>query len=316
MSIRTVLGDIDMESAGHIQYHEHILLQKGKSYKLHSMLWMDDENLSAEELFDYKNTGGGLIVDAQPVFAGRMADGLIRLSNQTSIHIVATTGFHKREFYEDCAPMMEEGDEKLTRLYVDELTIGMIGESGVRLKGCCGILKGALEADSIEKSIWYQRRFQALANAAQQVGVPIMFHVDQGADLHRLLRFLSNHKIDFDRVTLCHLDRTHQDPALHIELLKAGVRLNYDSICRLKYLNHEQEINLISAMCKEGFASRITLSLDTTRERLAAYGGYIGLNYILTTFRTMLRQRGLTEEEIEKMTKTNGQNALNIKNIQ
>jgi len=313
MSIRTVLGDINAESAGHIQFHEHILIQKGVSYKINPMLWADDEKLSARELSDYKKAGGGLIVDAQPVFAGRMAEGLINISRLTGVHIVAATGFHKRQFYDDFAPMMDEGEDKLTRLFVDELTVGMTGERGVRLDGCCGILKGALEADGIEKSVWYQRRFHALANAAQQVGIPIMFHVDKGANIHKFLRFLSDNKIDFDRVTLCHLDRTHYDPVLHKELLKAGIRLNYDSICRLKYLSHEKEINLIYEMCREGFSSRITLSLDTTRGRLAAYGGSIGLNYILTTFIDMLNQRGLTSEEIERMTKTNGQSALNIK---
>ena len=311
--IRTVLGDIDDLAAGHVQCHEHILIQKGSSFDCNPALWMDDEDASAHELLDYTNAGGGLIVDAQPPFCGRMPEALMRLARQTGVYIVATTGFHKEQFYAGDAPFHDASDETLAQFFLSELTEAMHDDSGRRLAGRCGVLKGALEAGGIQKNGWTQRRFQALAQAARQSGAPLMFHIDPGADVNGLLAFVQAEGLPFDRVLLCHLDRTHPDHGLHTELLQAGVRLNYDSVCRLKYVTHEQEIALIAAMCRAGFVKQITLSLDTTRTRLAAYGGEIGLGYILSTFIPMLREGGVTDAEIQMMTTTNGQAALDFK---
>ncbi|MBR0026557.1 MAG: hypothetical protein IJP37_05295, partial [Clostridia bacterium] len=191
-----------------------------------------------------------------------------------------------------------------------ELTEGMVEDDSNRVNGKCGILKGALEADGVDCDKWNHIRFNALMEAARQVPAPVMFHTEKGADLEKFLYFLTDNGIDLDRVILCHLDRTHHDPALHKMLLQAGVRMNYDSVCRLKYLCNAKETALIAMMCEEGFASRITLSLDTTRARLEAYNGELGLDYILTTFINLLKERGISDADILKMTKTNGQQAL------
>lgn len=310
--IRTVLGDIDPVFGGNVQCHEHLLIQKGRSFTVNPALWMDDEDASTQELRDYRKAGGGLIVDAQPPFTGRMPEGLRRISKQSGVPIVAVTGFHKRQFYDDSALFMDASVSKLTDLFVSDLETGMVDETGRPSEGRSGVLKGALEAAGIQTDSWHERRFLALTEAAMRVGAPVMFHIDPGADLCGLLRFLSEKKINPDRVILCHVDRTHQDPQIHRELLRAGVRLNYDSICRLKYVSHAQELSLISTMCQEGFASRITLSLDTTRARLSAYGGVIGLTYILKGFCKIMRGAGISEEDIRKMTVENGLNALSF----
>ena len=49
--VRTVLGDIAPADLGWCQCHEHVFLEKGRSFELHKALLMDDYEKSQDELF-------------------------------------------------------------------------------------------------------------------------------------------------------------------------------------------------------------------------------------------------------------------------
>ena len=78
--------------------------------------------------------------------------------------------------------------------------------------------------------------------------------------------------------------------------------LDYDTIGRFKYHDDESEIALIRHMIENGHADQLLLSLDTTRERLGAYGGKISLNYIIERFAKLLLDAGVSETEIRRIT--------------
>ena len=60
------------------------------------------------------------------------------------------------------------------------------------------------------------------------------------------------------------------------------------------------------------YEDQLLLSLDTTRERLKAYGGSMGLDYILNTFIPMLREYGVPQQAIAAMTVKNAAQALSF----
>ena len=59
----------------------------------------------------------------------------------------------------------------------------------------------------------------------------------------------------------------------HDAIAATGVYLDYDTIGRFKYHSDEEEVALLRHMCERGYTQRLLLSLDTTAQRMAAYGG-------------------------------------------
>lgn len=316
-SVRTVLGDIPGDEMGVCQCHEHLFLEMDKSYEVSKALYMDDLTKSTEELKNYREAGGSLIVDAQPVMAGRMAENLVRASADSGIHIVASTGFHKTIFYYGDAYIFHRDEQDITELFISEIEKGMVSskKDGVRpLSARAGMIKTAVDKGGIFADGTYEKLFHSAADAARATGAPVMCHIEQGADALSVVDFFAKKGIGPDRLLLCHLDRARYDFAYHKEVLGTGAYLEYDTVNRTKYLSNGQEIELILKMLQEGFEDQLLLSLDTTNQRLRAYGGDMGLDYILKEFAPMLLKAGAGNESILKMQSLNARKALKIKN--
>jgi phosphotriesterase-related protein len=235
-----------------------------------------------------------------------MAENLLRVSRQTDINIVACTGFHKTEFFENIESIERQSEDSLTRLYIREVQEGMEGVSEIAKAGIIKLaaVKGTYQANSL-----YAKLFSAAANAAKATGAPVLVHFDPEADAHDLVGYLTKHNIKPERLIFCHLDRTHYDIAYHKELAQAGVYLEYDTIHREKYHSDGDEVLLIESMVNEGYASKLLLGLDTTNQRLKSYGGAFGLDDILTRFASVLNDR-VGQQVVDAMMIDNPANAL------
>ncbi len=316
--IRTVRGDIKSGDAGVCQCHEHLFIEMGKPYEIAKVLFMDDLEKSSEELALYRAAGGSLIVDAQPVYAGRMAENLVSASEKSGVHIVASTGFYKTAFYEADAYIYKRDENRLADLYVSEFEDGMVSskKDGYRmLSARAGMIKTAIDTGGIFADGMYEKLFSAAAQAASRTGMPVMCHVEQGADALHVVDFFARRGIEPGRLLLCHLDRARYDFAYHKEVLSTGAYMEYDTINRPKYISNRQELDLITEMIGAGYEDRILLSLDTTSARLKAYGADMGLDYILTEFAPALRSAGVSETQIKKMQSLNARGALTIKKL-
>ena len=311
--IVTVTGEIPGEELGFCQCHEHILLRKGQSYLVHKALWFDEPEKSRQELLAYRGAGGKSLVEAQPVGCGRMADGLFALSTETGGQIVASTGFHKLVFYPEDHWIYRWSREELAALYVSELTRGMYtdgddGEPSHRISARAGQIKTALDKEGLTER--YRRLFLAAADAAKATGAPMMIHVENGVDPRPLLYFLREAGIPGSQMIYCHMDRACSELAWHREIAEAGAYLEYDTIGRFKYHSDERELEIIRELVDAGFGGQLLFSLDTTRERLGAYGGSISLTYLLETFIPAMKACGISEEAIRMMAEKNSARAL------
>ncbi len=308
--IRTVLGDIDAAALGFAQCHEHIFLEKGPSFELNPALRMDDYARSLAELKAYKAAGGNAVLDAQPGECGRMPESLVRASRESGVHIVAVSGFHKPEFYFPDAFALTAGEDDLASRFIAEIAEGVECEGG---PCCAGVVKAAMSECGIDSGARSRRLFEAAAEAAFVTGAPVLIHTEKGADAMEALRFFTDRGVGANRLIFCHLDRTRYDLEFHLDMLGAGVFLCYDSINRLKHLTHGEELALIKAMLERGCREQLLLSLDTTSQRLRAYGADMGLDYILTTFKPMLLKAGVSEEDFSAMMTKNAARALRMR---
>lgn len=309
--IRTVLGDIPGSALGHAQCHEHLLVAETPASLAAPALLIDDKEKSVRELAAFRKAGGGAVVDAQPVCAGRMPRGLVDASLRTGVHVITVTGFHKRMFYRADCPLLSMASEALAELYCADITTGMLTDAlDERISARAGVVKIAFDAEDPQglRPDWTE----AALEAARLTGAPILVHTEPDCDASALLDLALTAGIPAPKLIFCHMDRTCRDADIHRALAEAGAYLCYDSIHRFKYISTVDELALISAMLEAGLEDQMLLSLDVTRARLKSYGGDVGLDCILTEFSGEMRSAGIDEAIIYKLTNLNAANALQI----
>ncbi|WP_413303534.1 hypothetical protein AA0X95_26290 [Bacillus sp. 1P10SD] len=316
--VQTVLNQKDVCEIGFSQCHEHLFLANGTPALLNKALLIDDYERSFAEVNEYKKNGGTLLVDAQPIGCGRMEQNLVRLSKETGVDIVASTGFHSLSFYDESHWIFKFNETKLAEIFISEAKNGMFIATdkevpNIQLTAKTGMIKTAVSPKGIETR--NEKMFSAAAEAQCQTGLPIMIHMEKGADPLKVIHFFKEHSVPLDSLIFCHLDRTHHDYELHKEILSAGVFVEYDTIGRFKYHDDSVEADLIENMIEAGYERQILLSLDTTRERLGAYGGSINLSYLLNKFIPYLKERGCPEAILHILTVENPKQALLVRNL-
>lgn len=317
MSIVTVLGEITRGELDFCQSHEHLFIANGYPAAVNPSQRIDDCVLSATELTAYRKAGGCAVVDAQPIGCGRGVNELARVSRESGAHIIASTGFHRMAFYPENHWIYTYSADKLTELFVSELTCGMYADyfgepeqdeqTGYR----AGQIKCALDSGAFSKQ--YQKLFSAAAEASKLTGAPLMVHIEAGSDPSSLADFLYGAGVDLNRAAFCHMDRSVRDLDVHRELCGRGIYMEYDTVARPKYHDDAREAEIILEMLDAGFGDRLLMSLDTTRDRLLSYGGKTGLCYILEQFIPMLKLRGMSAMQVDDIFITNPARLFDIK---
>jgi predicted metal-dependent phosphotriesterase family hydrolase len=314
VNVRTVLGERDAGSLGFTHCHEHLFVFQTRYTRLPERVLLDDYDRTLREVEVYRARGGGALVDAQPFGAGRHADLLGRLARESGVAVIASTGLHKSAFYSRSFWSNGATAEQLAELFTGEIEQGMYSydfedpfrtRSGVK----AGVIKIAAEEDGLTP--FYRKLFDAAVSAHRSTGAPIVTHAETAEVGIEQAEYLLERGVRPEHVTVSHMDR-RIDTGLNLSLASLGVFLEYDTIARLKYHDDAQEIALIRTMLEKGHAARITLGMDSTRERFLSYGGSFGLHYLLTSFIPALRKSGVVEADIERMTVSNPAAALAV----
>lgn len=299
--IETVTGPVQPEELGWCQMHEHIVVHHTPMADKNPALLFDNEQKSLAELRSYYAAGGCAITDAQPVGAGRDAAMLTRLAKESGVRIIASTGYHLEGFYPENSPLRTMDKKALYDLYCSELTIGMLADGELsnarRLTSCAGIVKAAIPEEGPTGR--YATLLSAAARAAAVCDVPLMLHTEKGSHAGDAVRLCCSEGLTPHRILVCHADRQASDFMPHDEIAEMGVYLEYDTIGRFKYHSDEDEVRLIKHIIDSGYEKKLLLSLDTTAERLGAYGGGISLNYLIKTFVPLLESAGVSKETIQ-----------------
>ena len=303
-TVQTVCGPVLPSELGHFQMHEHLFVAEGPGTRRFPALLADDCDLSAQEAAHYVSQGGGGLLDAQPVGAGRNAAMLRDISRASGAKIVCVTGYHLPHFYPQDHWIHSEDGEALFARFRDELQNGCVE--------CREVLPGAVKAALGKEGLDARAevKLRAAARAAAEADVPIVIHTEKGAGGVEAVQLCRAAGLAPVRILICHVDRQADDFAPHDAIADTGAMLEYDTIGRFKYHDDASEIRLIRHMIEGGHLNQLLLSLDTTNQRLHAYGGEIGLDYILNSFLPALRDAGVSEEQLRTMTIENPRQAF------
>ncbi|HEY59477.1 MAG TPA: hypothetical protein G4N92_02145 [Anaerolineae bacterium] len=313
--IRTVLGDISPQELGFTDAHEHLIIDRDYVLVQNPDYRLDSVEKTSREVKTFLDAGGKSFVEMTCLAFGRSAKKMMLVSQQTGAHIIASTGFHRPNFYIDSHWRFFYSVDQLARIMIEEIEQGMDenqynGPLIDQTSAKAGVIKIATGYYVIKPEDEVTIRAAAIAN--QETGAPILTHTEEGTLGLEQIEMLGKLGVAPQNITVGHYDR-NPDFFLHRELAKTGCYLEYDTPSRRKYFPESHFVELVRKMVEAGFGKQILWGGDLSRRSYqTAYGGQPGLAYILTKFIPRLRDEGFDEDVINDIFIYNPSNALCI----
>ena len=286
---RTVCGDIQAEEMGFTYPHEHLYAVPPTCQKDRDLEVSDYEG-SVAELKLFKSVGGQTLVEASTLDYGRNLSLLKKMSEETGVHVIATTGFNKHIYYPNWVE--EKSTEEISDILADDI---LEGRDGIR----AGFIKIGTYYNMIHPL--EEKTAVAAAQAQKRCGAPIWGHTEAGTMGMELLDILARENVDFSTVALGHLDRNPDEYYL-LKLADRGIYIQFDGPGKVKYYPDRIRVALIQSLISHGYADQLLISGDMGRASyLEGYGGGPGFRYIKTKFIPRLLDEGVDEDVIHKI---------------
>ncbi len=296
--VRTVLGDIEPQDLGPTYAHEHLVIDGGRILETQPDFLLADVDKAVAELEPARELGLAAVVDAMPCGAGRNARKLAEVSRRSGVHVVAPTGLHLPMFYPPDGWTEHESAEQLGERFVADITDGIdandyAGPVVDRTEHRAGVIKVAAEATLTDRD---RRVFEAAAIAHRRTGCPILTHCTEGRGALEQIRFLADHGVRPEHVTLSHTDRV-VDRGYHREILATGAFVEYDQAFRWKEGVENGTLALLAWVVEDECADQVMLGLDAARQGYwTTYGGAPGWTFLLGQFAGLMRARGIDDD--------------------
>ena len=316
VAVRTVLGDIDPAELGITLMHEHpihrLSIHSGKD----DNTWVDVD-LVAQELVRFREAGGGTVCDVTPVNVGRDPAALMEASRRSGVHIVSAVGLYQLEVWSDEMLAMSRGE--LADYIVREAEGGATGVPA-------GFLGEIASHNEIDQADWRAYRLwdkeEEIFRSSHRRTTPhgsVHFHpCPFGRNGVAQLRVIAAAGGDTSRVIIGHCDdMAHDDPALDFDyydqILGFGAMLEFELFgWQDVFFDDNVRIARLAELVKRGHADSVLLATDTCRlSQLHANGGR-GFDFLLTWILPALREAGVGEPDIRKMTVTNPTRVLSV----
>jgi len=247
---KTVLGDVSESDLGITLAHEHICCYSEYAYRMAGKDYLDKDAL-ADTATVYlkerkKKYGLATFVDCTPINIGRDVALLKRISEQSEINIICSTGF----YYTDEPVLYNTSPEQLCKYMVaDAYAVN------------AGIIKCAVEKEAITR--FGEKLLRACAKAHLCLGLPIVLHSNaNNRNALKALEILFSEGVNPNAVTVGHLSDT--DDLEYVKSIASyGCFIGLDRL----YKNTSEEYvskktQSILELCKAGYEDQILLSHD------------------------------------------------------
>ena len=304
MRLLSVNGEIDPARAGITDAHNHVWIERIPGTP-HNVPVLENREAIISELIDFREAGGGTIIDCQPGGCGRNGEVLRQLAESSGVNILACTGFHLRKYYPDDYWLFQATTKTASQFFLSELEVGLEETRYTENPVLAGFIKLACK-HRLEDSPW--RLMEAAVAASIETGCAMQVHTEKGADAERIVQALLDFGASLDRLVLCHMDK-RADFRLHADLAQEGIMLVYDTFFRPKYLPEENVWPLIEKMVKAGFSSHIAIATDLAQAGMwSKLGNGPGLTGLITRILPRLERIGIMAEHIDELV---GRNIVN-----
>ena len=324
--IQTVNGQISHESLGITLPHEHIILDYrcswieppaqyshlaeskvtqelvgGIRYHAHNSkdnLILDDEDTAVEELMYFKQAGGNAVIELSSIGLSMDPLKLRRISTRTNLHIVAGCGYYRHLAHDPSVLKMKA--EQMAEEIIEALQEG-IDNTNVRA-GIIGEVGTSSPLHPFERE-----SLIASAKAQCQTGAAINVHPEILAYDHlNVLNILEDAGADLSRTVMSHMDEPN-DSDWNLKVAKRGVYVSFDTFGYdfpfdgIEKPSDRDRVDCLISLLEAGYVDRILLSHDICyKMQQRKYGGP-GYSHISNKILPLLKERGVSENEISTM---------------
>jgi len=318
-TVNTVLGPVPAHELGVVSIHEALLsVVPGAEHAFDVTIDRVEvfETLAAK-LRDFREHGGGTIVDSTGMFHGRDVRLYEALSRSTGVHIVVSTGMGPEEMLggyfltPQTNPPTPWPAEKFADLFAKEVTEGMVVPR-VERRGAAGMVtttatRGGMTATD-------ESLFRGATRAAMSTGVPVSIRF--GADALRDLDVVLDERVPADRVVVGGLDRAVAYAAgwpLEVAGRGAYVALDHVGTEGAEYATDAERVALVAALVAAGHGNRVLLSTGATGVSKGEPGVDVPYSHVLTAFVPLLKAHGVGDDDVQRILVDNPRNLLSVR---
>ena len=305
-TVQTARGPIDTAKLGRTLMHEHVFVISTEIQQNYPEEWGTEEKRVADaikRLNELKAAGIDTILDPTAIGLGRYVPRVKKIADQIGLNIVVATGLYTF----DVLPhyFNSRSEDVMTQMFVRDIEKG-IADTGIK----AGVIKCATDEPGVTKGV--EQVLRCCARAHRQTGVPITTHTHartrRGLEQQKIFK---EEGVDLSRVVIGHCGDT-DDLDYLAEIMANGSYIGMDRFGIDVILSTEKRVNTVAELCKRGHADRMVLSHDA-----ACYLDWIPgelpppmlrhWNYlhISKDILPMLRDKGVTDAQIEQMLVTN-----------
>ena len=299
-SIQTVLGPIPAEQFGFALTHEHVICDFIGAEKTGRHRWNVDEVVRTmrPHLASVKAAGVTGFVDCTPAYIGRDPRVLKQLAQETGLHILTNTGYYggaNDKFVPKHA--YSETEEQLARRWIAEWKDG-IEDTGVKP----GFIKiGIDEAKNGQLSDIDAKLVRTAALTTAETNLAVVCHTGGGPAGLVAAKLFAAPKHKF---IVAHSDGHGLD--INKQVADLGAWVSFDAVSRKPIDTH---LKLVQAMI-ERHSDRLLLSHDNGWYAVGEPQKIRGFTYLPETFLPALRNAGVADALIRKLTVDNPASAF------
>jgi phosphotriesterase-related protein len=223
------------------------------------------------------------------------------MAERSGLNVVLGCGWYREPYYEPY--LYRWKTDQIAEQMGRDIAEG-IDDTGVR----AGII-GEIGAHFTWISPVEERVLRAAARAQKKTGVTLTLHSTRAPLGLDQLDILREEGVDPRRVVVGH---AHSYPyhEYHVEVARRGAFLTFDRMGITNEYERQRNIRLICEMLDDGLVRHVMLSQDVCyKSDLLAYGG-TGYGFVPGEFAVLLRQAGVTDEQLHQMLVDNPRRAL------
>ncbi len=264
--------------------HEHMVIDLSK-IKGNQDCYLNVYEEALNELRDLKDKGVCRIVDCSNRGMGVDWDINKRISEETGIEIVNSTGFYKDPFLPQYVHTSDV--EVLEEIMLNDI------KNGAKIIGEIGTSKDKITPD--EKKV-----FLAACKAQRKTNTVIITHTTLGTMALEQIHLFEENNVNLKKIIISHA-ALKNDFNLIEKIVQRGANVAFDTIGKLAYLSDDTTAEFIKRLIDSGYSGQLLLSMDLTRKSHLKKNGGNGYAYLVDTFVPLLLSKGIKEEAIEKI---------------
>ena len=317
--LNTVRGPISADQLGKVLLHEHIrVVFAGWDLDPIGHIQHDEEvRRAVERMTELLSFGVHTFVDPCPIELGRDVELMREVSEKSGMNIVCSTGF----YYEDDAVGIPHywrcrWAEEIAELYLHEIENGIDGT---------GIKPGVIKTATGDPVGRHDRKTLIAAGiASAQTGLPIITHTTHSTGVPDQIAAFEKAGLDPGRCLIGHQDE-QRDYSVLLQIVQNGFFVGFDRIGISRMAPEELRADNVARLVADGYVRQVCLSQDhmcyDAHPRPAywippnrAEEVYRDIKpiadleihgrshtYLFTDFLPMLRERGVSDADIDIM---------------